>query len=125
MTARPGAPDSVLILSGSIGKGHDSVAEACRVALADGGLPGRVLDCMALLGGPEARIGMSLFRRMLDIPSVYDGFHFSHLRSGSWLPRSTEWGPPVGSCRPSSRSWDRGSRCSCRSSLPGSRSAPL
>jgi len=86
-----GAPESVLVLSGSIGKGHDSVAEACRASLAGAGVPGRVLDCMALMGGPEARIGMTAFRRLLDIPTVYDGFHFSHLRSGSWLPRAMEW----------------------------------
>ncbi|HEX4082696.1 MAG TPA: hypothetical protein VHX40_06985 [Acidimicrobiales bacterium] len=87
-----GAPESALVLSGSIGKGHDSVAEACRAALVDGGVDSRVLDCMALLGGPEARVGMAAFRRMLEIPSVYDGFHFSHLRSGTWLPRALERG---------------------------------
>jgi UDP-N-acetylglucosamine:LPS N-acetylglucosamine transferase len=88
----PGAPESALVRSGSIGKGHDSVAEACRAALADGGVDGRVLDCMAMLGGPQARAGMAAFRRMLEIPSVYDGFHFSHLRSGTWLPRALERG---------------------------------
>lgn len=77
-----------LVLSGSIGRGHDSVAEACRAALAADGTEVDVLDCMALLGGTASRIGEAAFRRLLRIPSVYDGFHFSHLRTGTRLPRA-------------------------------------
>jgi processive 1,2-diacylglycerol beta-glucosyltransferase len=84
--ARPGA----LILSGSIGKGHDSVAEATRRALSTSELRAEVLDCMSLLGGTGARLGTSVFRRMISVPAVYDGFHFSYLRNGTWLPRALE-----------------------------------
>ena len=115
-----GGPESALVLSGSIGKGHDSVAEACRATLADGGVDRRVLDCMALLGGPQARVGMAAFRRMLEIPSVYDGFHFSHLRSGTWLPRALERGASrrlVPALRQNSTHWSA-IRSSSRSSRP-------
>jgi processive 1,2-diacylglycerol beta-glucosyltransferase len=77
---------AALILSGSIGKGHDSVAEACSAALAACGTPAKVLDCMALLGGAGSRAGTAAFRRMISVPAVYDAFHFSLLRNGTWLP---------------------------------------
>lgn len=76
-----------LILSGSIGKGHDSVAEACALALKSTGFSPEVLDCMQLLGGAESAMGTAVFRRLISIPSVYDSFHFSHLRSGRTVPR--------------------------------------
>ena len=92
---RPRGPmmryDGALILSGSIGRGHDSVAEACRVALDGCGLGARTLDCMALLGGAGARAGTEVFRRLISVPAVYDGFHFSHLRTGSRLARGLDW----------------------------------
>jgi processive 1,2-diacylglycerol beta-glucosyltransferase len=77
---------SALVLSGSIGKGHDSVAEACRVAFAGAELPVRVVDCMNMLGGPGSRAGSVLFRRVLSVPALYDAFHFGHLRTATWLP---------------------------------------
>lgn len=91
-TSGPGKtdPDGALILSGSIGRGHDSVAEACRAALAGVGLAPRVLDCMALLGGTGSKVATGVFRKMISFPSVYDGFHFSHLRTGSRLPLAME-----------------------------------
>lgn len=79
-----------LILSGSIGKGHDSVAHACRAAFGTVGVPARVLDCMSMLGGAGSRAGTAAFRRMISVPSVYDAFHFGHLRNGTWLPRVLE-----------------------------------
>ncbi|HVC14376.1 MAG TPA: hypothetical protein VND62_05900 [Acidimicrobiales bacterium] len=89
---RSGSPpfDSAVVLSGSIGKGHDSVAEACRAALLATGLHTEVLDCMSMLGGVGSRLGTAVFRRMISVPAVYDGFHFSHLRNGSRLPRLLE-----------------------------------
>lgn len=99
MDAHPGDGDAAdvgrdageaLVLSGSIGRGHDSVAEACRVALSSADLPVRVVDCMALLGGAGARIGGAAFRRLLSVPAIYDGFHFSHLRNGTRLPHALE-----------------------------------
>lgn len=82
--------DGGLILSGSIGRGHDSVAEACRVALDRFGVEARKLDCMGLLGGAGSRVGTTVFRRLISVPSVYDGFHFSHLRTGSRLARALD-----------------------------------
>ncbi len=76
---------SALILSGSIGKGHDSVALACEATLAARGLKARSLDCMRLLGDAGSAAGDAVFRRLLSIPTVYDGFHFSHLRTGTRL----------------------------------------
>ncbi len=82
--------ESALVLSGSIGRGHDSVADACRNALTARGVDGEILDSLALLGGLGSRIGMTVFRRLLSVPTVYDGFHFSHLRTGSRLSMALE-----------------------------------
>lgn len=79
---------SALILSGSIGQGHGSVAEACEAALSRKGVATETVDCMGLLGGIGSRVGMAAFRRLLAVPSVYDAFHFSHLRTGTWIPRA-------------------------------------
>ncbi len=79
--------DSAVVLSGSIGKGHDSVAEACQAALRTTGVPVDVLDCMSMLGGAGSRVGTAVFRRLISVPAVYDGFHFSHLRNGTGVPR--------------------------------------
>ena len=82
--------DSALVLSGSIGKGHDSVAAACGAALGTTGLRAEVLDCMSMLGGPGSRLGTAVFRRMISAPAVYDGFHFTQLRNGTLLARALE-----------------------------------
>jgi UDP-N-acetylglucosamine:LPS N-acetylglucosamine transferase len=80
-----------LFLSGSFGKGHDTLAEACAVALARRGVESRTIDCMAMLGqhGPHA-VGDWVFRRLLSIPPVYDAFHFSQLRGDGWLGRAAD-----------------------------------
>lgn len=85
-----GDTTAALILSGSIGKGHDSVAGACGAALDGAGAQVRTLDCMTLLGGAGSKIGMSVFRSLVERPTVYDGFHFSHLRAGKRLPRAMQ-----------------------------------
>ena len=74
-----------LILSGSFGKGHDTVAEACAAALSHRGVECRVLDSVALLGKRRARLSHVVFRRMLSLTPLYDAFHFSALRTGSRL----------------------------------------
>ena len=79
---------SALILSGSIGQGHSSVAEACQATLGRRSVSAETVDCMRLLGGGASRAGMAAFRRLLAVPSVYDAFHFSHLRTGTWIPRA-------------------------------------
>jgi UDP-N-acetylglucosamine:LPS N-acetylglucosamine transferase len=80
-----------LFLSGSLGKGHDTVAEGCAVALARRGIESRTVDCMAMLGqhGSQA-LGDWVFRRLLSIPAVYDAFHFSQLRGDGRLGRAAD-----------------------------------
>ena len=79
-----------LILSGSIGRGHDSVAEACRVAFGAADVGAEVVDCMSMLGGAGSRTGSAIFRRLLSVPAAYDAFHFGHLRTGTWLPTALQ-----------------------------------
>lgn len=81
----PSGQGRAVILTGSIGQGHASVAEACADALSASGHLTTTLDCMELLGGLGHRIGEGVFRRMLAIPPVYDAFHFSQLRAGTRL----------------------------------------
>jgi processive 1,2-diacylglycerol beta-glucosyltransferase len=81
---------TALILSGSLGKGHDTVAEASAAALAPLGVTSRTVDSMALLGGPGSRLGDWAFRTILGSPPVYDAFHFNQLRPGRWLARAMD-----------------------------------
>lgn len=87
-----GVDEAVVVLSGSIGAGHDTVAEVCSQALASTSVTSATLDCMALLGGLPQRIGDLLFRSMLATPPLFDAFHFSSLRAGSRLARWMESG---------------------------------
>jgi processive 1,2-diacylglycerol beta-glucosyltransferase len=75
----------VVVLSGSIGRGHDSVADACMTALRGAGISSCTTDCMELLGGPGQRVGEYLFHRTLGLPAVFDALHFSQLRAGTNL----------------------------------------
>ncbi|MDA8297129.1 MAG: glycosyl hydrolase [Actinomycetota bacterium] len=75
--------DGVVVLSGSIGQGHDSVARACAAALAP--RPVEILDCMALLGRGGALLGTKGFEALLGVVPAYDAFHFSVLRRGGAL----------------------------------------
>jgi processive 1,2-diacylglycerol beta-glucosyltransferase len=70
-----------LVLSGSIGRGHDVVAEVCASALRAMGLQPTVHDCMALLGPVNSAVAEAVYRFMLARPGIYDGFHFAHLRA--------------------------------------------
>ncbi|WP_354644017.1 MGDG synthase family glycosyltransferase [Kitasatospora camelliae] len=72
-----------LLVSGSIGQGHDVMALACADSLRDRGWTTDTVDAMALLGRRSGAAGEAVFRRMLDLPGVYDAFHFSALRPGS------------------------------------------
>jgi len=74
-----------VVLSGSIGRGHDSVAEACVAALARTGMSAEILDAMRLLGRIESKVGDSVFRWLLAVPPLYDAFHFSQMRVGTRL----------------------------------------
>jgi UDP-N-acetylglucosamine:LPS N-acetylglucosamine transferase len=79
-----------LIVSGSIGSGHDTVASACRWSLEANGAVTATVDAMALLGERRARTGEWVFRRMMAMGPVYDAFHFSQLRDGGELAERAE-----------------------------------
>jgi processive 1,2-diacylglycerol beta-glucosyltransferase len=79
--------DRVLFLSGSLGKGHDTLAEACARALTAQGAANTVVDSMAMLGSGPAAAGDWVFRRLLSVTPIYDGFHFSQLRGDGPLGR--------------------------------------
>jgi processive 1,2-diacylglycerol beta-glucosyltransferase len=81
-----GAPRA-FVLSGSIGSGHDVVAQVCAEALTGAGMEPQLFDCMALLGGVSSRLGEMAFRAMLSHPAIYDGFHFGQLRGGGAFTR--------------------------------------
>ncbi|MGD0687755.1 MAG: glycosyltransferase [Streptosporangiaceae bacterium] len=73
-----------VLLSGSLGMGHDVLAEACTTSLTGAGWSAETLDAMRLLGrGGSA--GEAVFRAMLAVPGLYDAFHFAALRTGSRL----------------------------------------
>lgn len=78
-----------LFVSGSLGKGHDVVAEACASALEPFGVQSRIVDSMKLLGSGSG-LGEWVFRSLLSVTAVYDAFHFSQLRDGGRIGRSTE-----------------------------------
>ncbi|MHB1712350.1 MAG: glycosyltransferase family protein, partial [Acidimicrobiales bacterium] len=61
--------------------------EACASALRSGGIEAAVVDCMELLGGAGSVLGAAVFRKLLSVPSVYDAFHFGHLRTGDRVAR--------------------------------------
>ncbi|MEP7026830.1 MAG: glycosyl hydrolase, partial [Actinomycetota bacterium] len=79
------AASRAVLLSGSLGMGHDVVAEACATSLSDAGWTSETLDAMRLLGARGGSAGEAVFRTMLAIPGLYDAFHFSALRPGARL----------------------------------------
>ena len=78
-------PRRALLLSGSIGMGHDTLAAACAATLAAEGWSTQTLDLMRLLGRGGNAAGAAMFRTMLAIPGLYDAFHFAALRPGNRL----------------------------------------
>jgi UDP-N-acetylglucosamine:LPS N-acetylglucosamine transferase len=78
-------PQRAVILSGSLGMGHDVVSEVVSASLAGLGWQARTLDCMAWLGPRAGWAGDWVFRRLMARPGIYDGLHFAHLRTGSRL----------------------------------------
>jgi UDP-N-acetylglucosamine:LPS N-acetylglucosamine transferase len=76
-----------LFLSGAFGAGHDTLAEACAAALVPYGVESRIVDCMPMLGGGPSAVGNWVFRTLLSMSPVYDGFHFSVLRGNGRLGR--------------------------------------
>jgi len=74
-----------LLVSGSIGMGHDAVAEACATSLRTYGWSTQTLGAMRLLGRGGGAAGEAVFRGMLALPGAFDAFHFAALRTGSRL----------------------------------------
>ena len=74
-----------LLLSGSLGMGHEVHARACAASLAERGWSTEILDAMALLGQRGGSAGEAVFRSMLAVPGLYDAFHFGALRPGGRL----------------------------------------
>lgn len=84
-------PNRAVILSGSLGSGHDVIAEAVTESLGRLGWESRTLDCMGMLGQRAGQVGDWVFRRLTELPGVYDGLHFAHLRPGSRLARAMDY----------------------------------
>jgi processive 1,2-diacylglycerol beta-glucosyltransferase len=80
-------PRSALLLSGSIGMGHDALAAACAAPLERRGFSTQTLDAMRLLGRRGNSAGEAVFRTMLAVPGLFDAFHFAALRPGGALAR--------------------------------------
>ncbi|HEY2553459.1 MAG TPA: glycosyltransferase [Streptosporangiaceae bacterium] len=80
-----GQQRAALLLSGSLGMGHDALAAACRASLAADGWSTRTLDAMHLLGRGGKSAGEAAFRSMLALPGLFDAFHFAALRPGGRL----------------------------------------
>jgi UDP-N-acetylglucosamine:LPS N-acetylglucosamine transferase len=81
----PGDARRALLVSGSIGMGHDVMAAAFATSLADRGWSSETLDAMALLGGVGHRGGEAVFRSLLGLPGAFDALHFHALRGGNRL----------------------------------------
>lgn len=79
-----------LLLSGSIGMGHDVMAEACRLSLDARGWSTELMDGLRLMGDSQRGLGERVFRIMLGIPGVYDAFHFGQLRQQGVLARGAD-----------------------------------
>lgn len=92
MTAPRSRQPSALLLSGSIGMGHDTMAEACAGLLSSSGWSTKTLDLMRLLGRGADSVGGTAFRAMLAVPGLYDAFYFAVLRTGDRLAQLTEAG---------------------------------
>ncbi len=79
-----------VLLSGSIGAGHDQLALACARTLESDGWSTDTLDLMRLLGRGADSAGDAVFRTMLAVPGLYDAFHFAALRTGSAVATVTD-----------------------------------
>lgn len=78
---------AALLLTGDLGLGHHMVTEVVADSFARMGWRTEVVDCMSLLGSWSSRLGDGVFRGLIRLPTLYDGIHFSHFRTGSWLAR--------------------------------------
>lgn len=79
-----------LLLSGSLGMGHDVVAEACAVSLDHRGWTSQTMNSLGLMGKAAGGWGERTFRALVSVPGMYDAFHFEQLRPGGRLARFAE-----------------------------------
>jgi processive 1,2-diacylglycerol beta-glucosyltransferase len=79
-----------VVLSGSLGMGHDVVADAVSNLLAADGWQAPVLDCMALLGDSAGRSGERAFRALIAAGGAYDLLYFAHLRADGRVARGLD-----------------------------------
>jgi processive 1,2-diacylglycerol beta-glucosyltransferase len=81
-----------LLLTGSLGLGHDMLAASLAGLLERRGWQTRCLNSMSLLGPRSRLLGERVFGRLVTVPGLYDGLHFAHLRAGSPVAsRLDEW----------------------------------
>ncbi|HEX3493275.1 MAG TPA: glycosyltransferase [Streptosporangiaceae bacterium] len=76
---------NAVLLAGSLGLGHEMLARSCADLLERSGWRTRCLNSMSLLGPLSGTAGERLFGGLVGWPGLYDGLHFSHLRTGSRL----------------------------------------
>jgi processive 1,2-diacylglycerol beta-glucosyltransferase len=79
-----------LLLSGSLGMGHDVMAEACAGSLERRGWTTDTMNSLRLMGDAAGGAGERAFRAVLGVPGAYDAFHFEQLRPGGRLARLAE-----------------------------------
>lgn len=81
-----------LLLSGSIGMGHDQLAEACATSLEAAGWSTRTVDLIRLLGTGVGAASGAIVRGMMAVPGALDAFHYSVLRTGNRLAELADAG---------------------------------
>lgn len=81
-----------LVLTGSLGMGHHVVTEVVADSLETMGWSTGVFDCMSMLGRLSGKTGDWVFRHIMNVPTLYDGVHFSHFRTASRLAALVDWG---------------------------------
>jgi processive 1,2-diacylglycerol beta-glucosyltransferase len=72
-----------VLLTGSLGLGHDMPARSIACLLDRHGWQTRSLNSMSMLGHSYHAAGQRVFGSLIAVPGLYDGLHFAHLRSGS------------------------------------------
>jgi UDP-N-acetylglucosamine:LPS N-acetylglucosamine transferase len=72
--------------------GHHVVTEVVANSLEQMGWSTSVFDCMSMLGRLSGKTGDWVFRKITATPTLYDGVHFSHFRTGSRLATLVDWG---------------------------------
>jgi len=75
--------ERAVLLTGSLGLGHDMPARSIAGLLHRCGWQTRCLNSMSMLGDGYRAAGQRVFGSLIAVPGLYDALHFAHLRSGS------------------------------------------